>query len=98
MNSSHRVRVLGRELQVRSTATTESVREIERFVNEKLKEVAASVNTTDPEIIAILALMNISESYLALARENDVCRQQGSERISRILYALGKNLGRQPQG
>ena len=92
MNSSHRVRVLGRELQVRSTASPESVREIEQFVNEKLKEVAASVNTNDPQIIAILALMNIAESYLALARENDACRQQGSERISRILYELERNL------
>jgi len=92
LNSSHRVRVLGRELQVRSTAPAESVREIERFVNEKLKEVAATVNTNDTPIRAILALMNISESYLALARENDVSRQQGSERISRILYELEKNL------
>jgi cell division protein ZapA len=92
LNSSHRVRVLGRELQVRSSAPAESVREIEHFVNEKLKEVAASVKTTDPQIIAILALMNISETYLALARENDTRRQQGSERISRILYDLEKNL------
>ena len=92
MNSSHRVRVLGRELHVRSTAPVESVREIESFVNEKLKEVAASVNTNDPQIIAILALMNISESYLALARENDARRQQGSERISRMLCELERNL------
>ena len=91
MNSSHRVRVLGRELQVRSTAPAESVREIERFVNEKLKEVAATVNTNDTQIIAILALMNISESYLALARENASSRQQGRERISRLLQQLESN-------
>jgi len=92
LNSSHRVRVLGKELHVRSTSPVESVREIERFVNEKLEEVAAAVNTTDPQIIAILALMNISESYLALARENDASRQQGSERISRMLCELERNL------
>jgi len=91
LNSSHRVRVLGRELQVRSTAPAESVREIERFVNEKLKEVAATVNTNDTQIIAILALMNISESYLALARENASSRQQGRERISRLLQQLESN-------
>jgi cell division protein ZapA len=92
LNSSHRVRVLGKELHVRSTSPVESVREIERFVNEKIEEVAAAVNTTDPQIIAILALMNISESYLALARENDACRQQGSERLSRMLCELERNL------
>lgn len=92
MNSSHRVRVLGRELQVRSMAPADSVREVEAFVNEKLAEVAASVKTNDPQIVAILTLMNIAESYLALARENDAYRQQGSERISRILYELERNL------
>lgn len=92
MNSSHRVRVLGRELQVRSMAPADSVREVEAFVNEKLAEVAASVKTTDPQIVAILTLMNIAESYLALARENDAYRQQGSKRISRILYELDRNL------
>jgi cell division protein ZapA len=84
--------VLGRELQVRSQASTESVREVEAFVNEKLAEVAASVKTTDSQIIAILTLMNIAESYLALASENDAYRKQGSERISRLLNELERNL------
>ena len=92
MNTSHRVRVLGRELQVRSEASTEAVREVEAFVNEKLAEVAASINSADSQIVAILALMNIAESYLALVRENDAYRQRGSERISRLLYKLERNL------
>jgi len=90
--SSHRVRVLGRELQVRSTASAESVREVETFVNEKLKEVAASINASDTQIIAILTLMNIAESYLTLARENDMLRREGNARISRILCGLENNL------
>ena len=40
MNSAHRIRVMGRELQVRSAAPAESVRKVEAFVNEKLAEVA----------------------------------------------------------
>ncbi len=92
MNTSHRVRVLGRELQVRSEASTEAVREVEAFVNEKLAEVAASINSADSQIVAILALMNIAESYLALARENKSYRQKGNERISRLLYKLERNL------
>ena len=92
MSSSHRVRVLGRELQVRSTATAETVREVEAFVNERLKEAAALLNTSDPQIIAILALMNIAESYLALISENDAFRNEGSERISRILCEVERIL------
>ena len=84
--------MLGRELQVRSQASTESVREVEAFVNEKLAEVAVSIKTTDSQIIAILTLMNIAESYLALARENAECKKQGSERISRLLNKLERNM------
>ena len=93
MNSSHRVRVLGRELQVRSSASAESVREVEALVNEKLAEVAASVKTTDMQIVAILTLMNIAESYLALVTENVSSRQEGRERISRLLQQLESNSG-----
>ncbi len=92
MNASHRVRVLGRELHVRSMSSADSVREVEQFVNGKLAEVAVSAKTTDSQIIAILALMNIAESYLSLARENEAYRRQGSERISRLLYKLDRNL------
>lgn len=92
MSSSHRVRVLGRELQVRTTATAETVREIETFVNERLKEVSALSNTSDTQVIAILALMNIAESYLNLIRENDANRNEGSRRISRILCEVERNI------
>jgi len=85
--------VLGRELQVRSSASAESVREVEALVNEKLAEVAASVKTTDLQIVAILTLMNIAESYLALVRENVSSRQEGRERISRLLQQLESNSG-----
>jgi len=92
LSSSHRVRVLGREFQVRSTSPAETVREVETFVNEKLKEVAASINSADSQIIAILALMNIAESYLALVKENDVRNKEGNRRISRILGEMKSNL------
>jgi cell division protein ZapA (FtsZ GTPase activity inhibitor) len=92
LNSSHRVRVLGRELQVRSEAPAEAVQEVEAFVNGKLAEVAASVKTADSQIVAILTLMNIAEAYLALTRENEFFRQQGNEKISRLLQRLESNL------
>ena len=92
MNSSHQVRVLGRELKVRSISSAESVREVEAFVNERLAEVAASAKSTDPQVIAILTLMNLAESYLALARESDAFRRQERERISRLLHLLERNM------
>jgi cell division protein ZapA len=90
--SSHRVKVLGREFQVRSTATAESVRDVETFVNEKLQEVASSVNTSDTQIVAILALMNIAESYLALVRGNEARVSEGNDRITRLLDEMQRNM------
>jgi cell division protein ZapA len=83
---------LGRELQLRSLAPAEAVREVETFVNEKLAEVSASVKTSDSQVVAILALMNIAEAYLALTREYESFRQEGRERIVRLLRQLGSSL------
>ncbi len=92
MSSLHRVRLLGRELQVKSLASAETVQEVEAFVNEKLAEVASSVRTGDSQIIAILALMNIAEAYLALAKENESSRQEGRERVVRLIRRLDSTL------
>lgn len=88
LNSSHRIRVLGRELQVRSGASGEVVQEVETYVNEKLAEVEAAVKSGDSQIVAILTLMNIAEEYLILVREHEACRQFGAERMSRLLRLL----------
>lgn len=87
LSSSHRIKVLGREILVRSSSSPEKVREIEAFVNEKVAEVAPSVKGGDPQVVAILALMNIAEAYLSLAREQEGLRKQG-EKVSRLLQRL----------
>ena len=92
MNSAHRIRVMGRELQVKSAASAESVRKIEAFVNEKLVEVEASVKGCDSQLVAILTLMNLGEAYLNLLRENESIRQQAKETVSRMLQRLDENL------
>jgi len=85
LNSLHRIRVLGRELQVRSSASPESVQEIETFVNSKLSGVAASVTGGDSQVVAILTLMTLAEAYLSLVKEQNASRQQETERLNRLL-------------
>ena len=92
MSSLHRIRVLGRELQVRSSAHPEEVREIEDFVNGKLVGVAASIKGSDPQLVAILTLMNIAEGYLSLVRESEVSRQSEAERLNLLLQKLDNSL------
>jgi len=68
VKTSHRVNILGREIQVKSSASVESVREIEEYLNENAAEVALSLPNADQNLIALLVLLNTTESYLALRR------------------------------
>jgi len=61
LNSLHRIKVLGRELQVRSTASPEQVRQIESYVNATIAEIEASTRIKDQQVVTILALLNIAE-------------------------------------
>ncbi|MRR57131.1 MAG: cell division protein ZapA [Deltaproteobacteria bacterium] len=92
MNSLHRVKVLGREVQVRTTASPEQVREIESFVNSTITELQASTNTADPQVIAILALLNLAESFLQQSRENHRLNRILRERLSRLMLHIDETV------
>ncbi len=88
MSSLHRIRVLGRELHVRSTATSERVRQIEEYVNDRIRELQSSASCNDPLKIAILALLNISELYLDVSSESASRGKAENERIFRLLQLI----------
>ena len=92
MNSLHRVKVLGREVQVRTTASPEQVREIESFVNSRITELQASTKTVDPQVIAILALLNLAESFLQQSRENYRLNRVLRERLSRLMLHIDETV------
>jgi cell division protein ZapA len=84
--------VLGRELQVRSSALPETVQEIEAFVNGKLSEVAASVTGGDSQVVAILTLMTIAEAYLSLLGEHRESQRDDAQRLSSLLEKIDRNV------
>jgi cell division protein ZapA len=84
----HRIRVLGRELHVRSTASPERVRQIEEYINSRIEELESSTTCNDPLKIAILALLNIVESYLDISSESVNRGKTDDERISRLLQHI----------
>lgn len=94
MKTSHRIRVLGREIQVKSAASDESVREIEDYLNERAEAVALSLPNADQQLVALLLLLNTTESYLAL-RKGDMSEVEGFQSaiesmITKIDTALGE--------
>lgn len=95
MKTSHRIRILGREIQVKSSASVESVREVETYLNDRAAEVALSLPNADQQLIALLILLNVTESYLALQRvqgelpDGKVFQQAVDSMVAKIDTALG---------
>lgn len=90
MVATHSIRVLGRDLQVKSVATPEHVAQVEALVNQKLAEAESAVPGGDTQMVVILALMNLAESCLSaqkdLAEERRVC----GERIAGLIERLDR--------
>jgi len=92
VNSSHRVKVLGREVQVRSTASPEQVREVETCVNDTIVELQESMKPADPQLIAILALLTLGESLLLQSRESSRMERLIHERVSRLISLIDETV------
>ena len=86
----YRIRVLGRDLQVRSTAPPETVHDIEAFVNRKIADVAASITGGDIQVVAILALMTIAEDYLSLVKSQESRLEVEPERVKKLIEKLDR--------
>ena len=84
MSSLHRVRVFGRDVQVRSTASEEEVRKVESYVNEMIDSLQSSMKTSDFQILSIMALLNIAESFLLKSQECSRLETVMRDRVSRM--------------
>lgn len=92
MKRSHCIRIFGRELQVRTSAPQETVEEVQALVNGKIAEAEAAVQGGDAQMVAILAMMNIAESYLSLLREREESRKLCTEKVSRLVGLMESRL------
>lgn len=88
MNYTHCIKVFGREIQVKSTANSETVKEVEAFVNDKISTVAASVKGGDSQVVAILAMMNIAETYLTLVKNCESSSRASDEKIEKLVRLI----------
>jgi len=71
MKTTHLVTVLGRELSVRSSATSEKVQAVESFVNARLNEIGSALKSGDAQLVLMLALLNTSEELLELRSSSE---------------------------
>lgn len=80
--------MLGRELRVRSSASPEQVRQIESYVNAKIAEIEASTRINDQQVVTILALLNIAESYLEISWKSSESGKADNAKLSRLLLQV----------
>jgi len=73
LKTAHSVRVLGREISVRSSAPAEKVQAVETFVNQRLQDIGSALKSGDAQLVLTLALLNTAEEMLDLrsAKESD---------------------------
>jgi len=88
--ATHSIRVLGRDLQVKSVATPDHVAQVEALVNDKLAEAGAAVSGADSQIVVILALMNLAEAFLGAQKELAEERRICNERVSGMIELLDR--------
>ena len=87
MKVTHQVTVLGREIPVRSSAPAAQVQAVESFVNKRLHDIGAALQSGDAQLVLILALLNTAEELLELrnSRKSDA---DLDERLRGILNRL----------
>ncbi|HBG08159.1 MAG TPA: cell division protein ZapA [Geobacter sp.] len=90
MISTHGIRVLGRDLQVKSASPPEHVAQVEALVNEKLAEAGAAVSGGDSQVVVILTMMNLAEACIAAQKELEEERRACKVRVAGLLERLDR--------
>ena len=88
MKASQRVTVLGRELQVRTSASAATVTEVAHFIDRTAAQVAGSIASGDTQLITLLTLLNIAEGFLTLQRQVAADEQRAHDVMSYLLEQI----------
>ena len=91
MITTHIVRVLGRELQLKSSSTPEHVAQVEALVNAKLAEAQAAVASGDSQLVIILAMMNLAEASLEAQKQVEAERTISRTRLAELIGQLDRH-------
>jgi cell division protein ZapA len=86
---STEVVIFGQTYNVRGDGNPDYLTELARFVDSRMREVAAEVKTVDPIKIAILAALNIADEFSRFKKQ----RQEAAgwlEKTEEISERLGK--------
>jgi cell division protein ZapA len=86
------VEIFGQAYNVRGEGDPDYLAELARFVDSRMREVAAQVATVDPMKIAILAALNIADEFSRFKRQKQSASGIWIERTEEISDRLSEVL------
>jgi cell division protein ZapA len=89
-DSTTTVEIFGQTYNVRGEGDPNYLTELARFVDSRMREVAAQVATIDPMKIAILAALNIADEFSRFRKERDNAVGIWIEKTEEMSERLGK--------
>jgi cell division protein ZapA len=87
------VEIFGQLYNVRGEGDPDYLMELARFVDSRMREVAAQVATVDPMKIAILAALNIADEFSRYRKEREDAAETWVERTEEITDRLSEVVG-----
>jgi cell division protein ZapA len=84
------VEIFGQTYNVRGEGDPDYLTELARFVDSRMREVAAQVATVDPMKIAILAALNIADEFSRYRKRRDEATGAWIEKTEEMSERLGK--------
>ena len=90
---STEVEIFGQTYNVRGEGDPDYLTELARFVDSRMREVAAKVATVDPMKIAILAALNIADEFSRYRRQREDAAGIFIERTEEISERLSEVIG-----
>lgn len=87
------VEIFGQSYNVRGDGDPEYLAELARFVDTRMREVAAQVATVDPMKIAILAALNIADEFSRFRRQREKSAGIWIEKTEEISDRLSEVIG-----
>ena len=91
-HDSTTVEIFGQAYNVRGEGDPDYLAELARFVDSRMREVAAQVATVDPMKIAILAALNIADEFSRFKRQKQSASGIWIERTEEISDRLSEVL------
>lgn len=92
-NDSTEVEIFGQTYNVRGEGDPDYLLELARFVDARMREVAAQVATVDPMKIAILAALNIADEFSRYRKDRESASDAWIEKTEELTNRLSEVMG-----